>query len=286
MKTSITNAFLYITIIYVSYLAGSPLTHMVEIPVSFDRANVPIVEFTIDKKIIKFYLDTGAKGIHLPKDIADSIHGIKLTGRKVKSVDLSGKVREDNEFVIPELHINGMTFKNVVGQYLSAWGLGESEFELPVIGFDLLLQKELILDYPGKRLLMSDERIAFNKLFPSTQELEIKHADEGLIIFASIGKHKWPFVLDCGASISIIKTSADVEKELITPCTIKLPTGDCEKVNGSIHCSKETIDIELIRMPLPDQFKPMGVIGYNFLSKYAVYLSKNNDMIKISSKSD
>ena len=63
---------------------------MVEIPISFDRVNIPMVEMVIDKHHVRFYLDTGAAGLHLPKLIADTIQGLKLTGRTVKSVDLAG----------------------------------------------------------------------------------------------------------------------------------------------------------------------------------------------------
>ena len=146
-----------------------------------------MVEMALDKRHVKFYLDTGAKGLHLPKRIADTIHGVKLTGRTVKSVDLAGKVREDAEFMVPELQMNGMIFRNVIGQYLSDWGVGKSEFQLPVIGLDVLQQKELVIDFPRKRILMSDAPIAFDKLYHSAQDLQFTRADEGLVISAHIG---------------------------------------------------------------------------------------------------
>ena len=273
---------LVIIFIFSSSSAYSSSTPMVEIPISFDRANVPMVEMEINKHHIKFYLDTGAKGLHLPQLIADTIHGTKLTGRTVKSVDLSGKVREDTEFMVPELQMNGMIFHNVIGQYLSDWGVGKSEFQLPVIGLDVLQQKELVIDFPRKRILMSDAPIAFDALYQSVQDLQFTRADEGLVISAHIGSQELSFVLDCAASISIIKSSAGIDKALITPCTIDLPGGLCEAVSGHVDCGKEIIALQLIRMPLPEQFKPMGVIGYDFFRRCALYLSKDSDVMKIS----
>ena len=163
------------------------------------------------------------------------------TGRTVKSIDLAGKVREDTEFLIPELQMNGMIFRNVTGQYLSDWGVGKSEFQLPVIGFDVLQQKELVIDFPQKRILMSDAPILFDKLYKSAKNLRFTSADEGLIISAHIGSQEWSFVLDCAASISIIKDSAIIDKALISPCTINLPGGRCEAVSGHVDCGEEMI---------------------------------------------
>lgn len=273
---------LCIILILAPYSSCSSQTSVVEIPVSFDRGNIPMVGMVINSHPVKFYLDTGARGLHLPKTIAETIHGVQLTGRTIKSVDLSGKVREDKEFIIPELQMNGMVFHNITGQYLSAWGFGESEFQLPVIGLDVLLQKELVIDFPRKRLLMSDAPIAFDTLYSSTQNLPFRCVDEGIVVSAHIGKHEWPFVLDSGASISIIKTSANIDDSLITPCTIELPGGHCEKVNAHVECGNERVVLQLIRIQLPEQFKPMGVIGHDFFSQCAFYLSKDSDVMRIS----
>ncbi len=264
--------------------AYSSPTPTVEIPISFDNANLPMVEMELGKRHVKFYLDTGAKGLHLPKLIADAIPGVKLTGRTVKSVDLAGKVREDAEFMIQELHMNGIIFRNVTGQYLSDWGMGKSEFQLPVIGLDVLQQKELVIDFPQKRILMSDAPLAFDKLYHSTQDLQFTRADEGLAISAHIGDKEWCFVLDSAASISIVKSSAGIDKNLITPCKINLPGGRCEAASGHVDYGKEMIALQFIRMPFPEKFKPMGLIGYDFFSRCALYSSKDLETMKFACK--
>lgn len=274
--------FLYFILMLSPCLACSSSNPPVEILMSFDRANLPMVDMMIDKHQIRFYLDTGARGVHLPKAIADTIPGVTLTGRTVKSVDLAGKIREDAEFTIPELHMNGMVFSNVVGQYLSDWGVGESEFQLPVIGLDVLQQKNIVIDFPGSRILMSDDPIAFETLYPSAQNLQFTHADEGLVVSAHIGQYTWPFVLDCAASISIIKASASIDKNLISPCKIELPDGRCEAVSSHIDCGTDKIALQLIRMTLPEQFEPMGVIGYDFFSRCALYLSRDRHAMQVS----
>lgn len=262
--------------------ARSSSTPVVEIPISFDKANLPVVEMAFEGSHVKFYLDTGAKGLHLPKSIAHSIHEINLTGRTVKSVDLAGKVREDAEFMVPKLQMNGMVFHNVIGQYLSDWGVGESEFQLPVIGLDVLQQKELVIDFPRKRILMSDTPIAFDALYPSAQDLQFTRVDEGLAISVHVGNKEWSFVLDCAASISIIKSSATIDKGLIAPCAINLSGGLCEAVRGHVNVGEKMIALQLIRMPLPEQFKPMGVIGYDLFSRCALYVSKDFNTMKIA----
>lgn len=273
---------LYIAFIFAAHSAYPSSSSVVEIPISFDRANIPIVEMVIDNHSLKFYLDTGARGIHLPKEMADTLHGFQLTGRTVRSVDLAGNVRDDAEFIVPELQMNGLIFHNVVGQYLSDWGVGESEFQLPVIGLDVLQQKELVIDFPGKKILMSDAPIAFDTLYNSVHDLQFTRADEGLVISAHIGSKDFPFVLDCAASISIMDCAGGVDEDLIIPCNLDLPDGRCEAVSGHIDCGEKRIALQFIRMPLPEQFKPMGVIGYDFFSRCALYLGQDQDTMKIA----
>jgi hypothetical protein len=274
--------FSCIAFILISYSAYSSSANLVEIPISFDNANLPIVEMTIDTHRFKFYLDMGAKGLHLPEETLGIIDGAHLTGRTISSIDLAGNVREDAEFIIPELQINGLTFHNVNGQSLSNWGVGESEFSLPVVGIDVLRQKDFIIDFPRKRLLISDTPIDFGTLYPSTKDLRFEDIDEGLAVSVYVGENEWPFVLDSAASISIINASADIEEELITPCALDLPWGPCEKVSAHIDCGSRNFVLDLILMPLPDQFKPMGVIGYDFFSQCALCISKDNDSMKIA----
>lgn len=282
--TAVYRRIILLCIIFIlsTVSARSSSTPVVEIPISFDKANLPVVEMAFEGSHVKFYLDTGAKGLHLPKSIAHSIHEINLTGRTVKSVDLAGKVREDAEFMVPKLQMNGMVFHNVIGQYLSDWGVGESEFQLPVIGLDVLQQKELVIDFPRKRILMSDTPIAFDALYPSAQDLQFTRVDEGLAISVHVGNKEWSFVLDCAASISIIKSSATIDKGLIAPCAINLFGGLCEAVRGHVNVGEKMIALQLIRMPLPEQFKPMGVIGYDLFSRCAFYVSKDFNTMKIA----
>jgi hypothetical protein len=267
-----------------SYLETAPAASkaMIEIPLTFDRANLPMVDLTLNEQQEKCYLDTGARGLHLPKAIAEKIQGLQLTGKTVKSIDLAGKVREDETFIIPEVRLNGMVFRDLPGQFLSPWGFGKSEFQLPVIGLDVFQRKELVIDFPQKRLLVSEQPIPFAQLYPSAQNLPMTLADEGLVISVQVGGQELPMVLDCAASISMLKTSAKIDTALLSPCTLELPGGACEMVSGYAMYGTERLALQLIRQPLPEQFKPMGIVGHDFFSQCALYLSANSDVLKIA----
>lgn len=263
-------------------LASCAAAPVVEIPLSFDRANIPMVEILVDHQRLKLYLDTGARGLHLPRPVAEGITGLHMTGRKNSSVDLAGKVREDEAFVIPELRMAGMSFREVAGQYLSPWGLGRAEHELPVIGLDVLLSKDLVIDFPRKRLLLSDNKIDFDALYPAVHRLALTRADEGVVVAVKVGEQAWPYVLDTGASISITRASARVEASLLEPCSIPLPEGRCEAVKGHIDSGDLSIPVQLIRMPLPERFKPMGIVGADLFAQCALYIGKGSDTLKLS----
>ena len=255
---------------------------VVEIPLAFDRAGIPMIDIGVDGQALRLYLDTGARGLHLPRAVAESIAGLRLSGRKNTSVDLAGKLREDETFLIPELHMAGMTFHQVAGQYLSPWGLGRAEYELPVIGLDVLLSKNLVIDFPHQRLLLSDEPIDFEALYPAVHQLPFIRAEEGLVVAVQVGNRAWPYVLDTGASISITKASANLDASLLAPCEIPLPQGRCEAVAGHIDSGDLSIPLQLIRMPLPERFKPMGIIGADLFSRCALYIGKGSDALKLS----
>ena len=266
----------------VAIIESSAAAPVVEIPLSFDRANIPMVEVLVDHQRLKLYLDTGARGLHLPRPIAESMTGLRMTGGKNSSVDLVGKVREDEAFVIPELRLAGLDFHEVAGQTLSPWGLGRAEHELPVIGLDVLLSKDLVIDFPHKRLLLSDGKIDFEALYPAVRSLALTRADEGLVVAVKVGEQEWPYVIDTGASISITKASANVNASLLEPCSIPLPEGRCEAVKGHIDSGDLSIPVQLIRMPLPERFKPMGIVGADLFAQCALYIGKGSDTLKLS----
>ena len=255
---------------------------VVELPLTFDRAGIPMIDVALSSQTLRLYLDTGARGLHLPPAVADSIAGLHLTGRKNTSVDLAGKLREDAAFTIPELSMAGMTFHNVTGQYLSPWGLGRAEYELPVVGLDVLLSKKLVIDFPRQRLMLSDEPIDFEARYQAVHTLPLVHADEGLTVAVRVGRQDWPFVLDTGASISIIKAAVNVDASLLAPCAIPLPEGRCEAAAGYIDSGDLAIPLQLIRMPLPERFKPMGIVGADLFSRCALYLAKGSDTLMLS----
>ena len=241
-----------------------------------------MVDVDVDGQALRLYLDTGARGLHLPRAVADSVAGLHLTGHKNTSVDLAGKLREDEAFTIPELSMAGMIFHDVAGQYLSPWGLGRAEYDLPVVGLDVLLDKNLVIDFPHQRLLLSDKPIDFKARYPAVHTLPLTHAAEGLSVAVRVGRQDWPFVLDTGASISIIKATVDVDASLLVPCAIPLPEGRCEAVAGYIDNGDLSIPLQLIRMPLPERFKPMGIVGADLFTRCALYLAKGSDTLKLS----
>lgn len=263
-------------------LASFAAAPVVEIPLAFDRANIPMVDLVVDEQRLTFYLDTGARGLHLPKAVADAITGLHMSGRANSSVDLAGKVREDEAFVIRDLSIAGMRFHEVAGQYLSPWGLGQAEHDLPVIGLDVLLSKDLVIDFPRRRLLLSDEPIDFEALYPAVHRLALTRADEGLVVGVKVGGQEWPYVLDTGASISMTKASVGVDASLLEPCSIPLPDVRCEAVKGHIDSGDLSIPLQLIRMPLPERFKPMGIVGADLFGRCAIHIGKGSDMLELS----
>lgn len=252
-------------------IARAPTPSWVEIPIVFDRAGLPMVDMPIDGKDARFYLDIGARGLHLPPDLVDRIRGLERIDSAVRSIDLAGKTRTDRAFAIRELRMGGLVFHDLRGQTLSDWGIGKAEFQLPVVGLDVLDQKAFVIDFPGRRLLLSDSAIPFDSLHPSARALPSAQAREGLLVDVLVGGRKLPFVLDCASSISIVKASAGLDDSLFRPCALDLPGAKCEMAGARLGSGGEPIELRLVRMPIPDRFVPTGIVGRDFFGRCALY---------------
>lgn len=82
-----------------------------QLPIHLDQNGRPITELAIGKHRVPVLIDTGSNtGLHLTKDVMAMIPGLKLTGKKIRSLDLAGKERESDEFIVPDFVANGVHF--------------------------------------------------------------------------------------------------------------------------------------------------------------------------------
>jgi hypothetical protein len=241
----------------------------VSVPLTIDKG-IPIAQLTINGATFPFMVDTGSRiTLHLRPEVMAAMPGLKLTGRKKKSFDLAGKVQEDDEFMIPDLVINGVSFGEVTGVAYSAWGLdigGDAgQPKASVIGLGLFEKQPFVYDYPASVLRFGAPLDMGEGWRPQAYEL----LPEGII--ATFGnKHaRYRMGFDSGANISMVKrASVLAQKDETGTCDLFGPEQPCAYVAVALPGGPEFMPF---LMDLPDDFNADGIAGSDFFEHYALY---------------
>lgn len=242
----------------------------VAVPLTIDQA-IPVARLTINGATFPFTVDTGSRGtVHLLPEVMAAIPGLKLTGRKKKSFDLAGKVRENDEFVIPDLVINGVSFGEVTGVAYAAWGLdigdAAGQPKASVIGLGLFEKQPFVYDYSARVLRFGAPLIIGEGWRPQAYEL----LPEGIVATFANEHARYRMGLDSAASISMVKR--------VSVLAQKDETGECDRFGPGKPCAYVAValpggpEFMPFLMDLPDAFKADGIAGSDFFQHYAVYV--------------
>lgn len=242
----------------------------VAVPLTLDHG-IPVVQLTIAGVASPFTFDIGSsRTVHLTRDVMARIPGLQLTGRKLKSLDLTGKVQEEDEFTIPDLVVNGVSFGPVTGVAYAPWGLNIGrDAEQPhhsVIGLGLFARQPFVYDHAGRVLRFGAP------LSPGQgwQPLPYEKAHEGIVARFSSARATYRLVFDTGSNISLVKPqSVRAQHDVPGPCTTFGPDTPCESIAVSLPGGPQWTPYLL---PLPAEFAPDGLAGTDFFAHYAVYV--------------
>lgn len=245
----------------------------------------PVVELELGGARIPFMFDTGSNtALHLTPEVMARIPGLKLTGRKIKSMDLTGKLRESDEFAIPAFALNGVQFGEIKGVALQPWGLelGKEQGAAPrapmsVIGLPLFARQPFVYDYAGKQLRFGAGVEAAQGWQPLAYEL----APEGLIATLGNARGSYRLVLDSAANISVVKRSrAEKMNDETGDCPMQLGAGRaCKYVQISLKDGAASVTPLLA--DLPDAFTADGIAGSDFFQHYAVYIDQAGGRVAV-----
>jgi hypothetical protein len=254
----------------VALLAAAAARAEVSVPLALEKG-IPVAQLTIAGATYPFTFDLGSgRAVHLTRDVMARIPGLKLTGRKVRSADLAGTIREEEEFVIPDLVINGISFGEVTGVSYEAWGLtiGEGAGPPPhsVIGLALFEKQPFVYDQ-GKLELRFGAPLTIGKEWhPMSHE----RAHEGIVMTLSNPRAKYRMVFDTAANLSLVKPQpVQAQGDRTATCDLFGPARPCEYVTVALEGG---VPLKSYLMPLPDRFAADGILGADFFQAYAVYV--------------
>ena len=290
--TNISKLKNYIPILLMSFAISvkADTANSAQLPIHLDQNGRPITELAIGKHRVPVLIDTGSNtGLHLTKDVMAMIPGLKLTGKKIRSLDLAGKERESDEFIVPDFVANGVHFGEVRGEALIPWGLAlgkekkKRTKQISVIGLPLFERTPMLYDLAAKRIQFGAIELKQN----GWHELAFERLKEGLVTQFSSERNQYKLVLDSAANASIMKQSLVFSnQEPIQKCDFNLgPDRECRLLDlqhvASSADEGTTSHLKALLIELPSQFKADGITGSDFFRQNAIFIDLANQRVAL-----
>lgn len=287
-------------------ISKTALAQEIQLPLTFIKdINIPEVVLKINGKPEKFILDTGSQtALHLPLNTLKQLPETIQIPTTNKSLDLSGKIKESDQFLIKHLNINGLEFQNIEAMELKPWGWNYSsnpeqkkppvpDESIPVVGLTLFQEHILTLDIAHRKIII-DDRNNPNRLSHQWTVFPYKiHPKEGMVIKFTDLKKTYNLILDTGASMSFLKGTSRSEK---LSNSKKITTDNTEKTTLRLNKRGYPITVKIYpdnptirKIPvraaimdgMPAEFESDGLLGIDFLQKYSVRIDQKNHQLWI-----
>jgi len=254
-----------------------------QIPVKFTSSRIPYVEIEINSQKFFLEIDSGSDfELSVKKEIIEKING-RFTG-KIFHQGSKGNESESSKYLIPKIKMGKVNFNNTTAHdgYTDEgghiWGKkkhGDVEIS-GTIGRKLLgISNNLLLDFKNAVFFLIRTRKDLKHLrkegYFVENLIEIPfEGDKNRIIFlvdTDVGEKK--FLLDTGATVSIIKPSfvTEEERKEIRQHMMFMTTSKFVITNHDFG------GMELHFYDIPDKFDDIdGILGMDFCRKHVIYL--------------
>ncbi len=256
------------------------------VPLELDgkMKGMPIVKVKIGEKVLRLALDTGADKVlfAITPNALNEIN-VRYSTAIEKNLDAKGTLYKSRTFKIPEVKIGELQLNNVTATEELRDSPDDSE---GIIGNRLFDNCNVLIDYSQSHMILYP-----NTSLPSDLELSqwtqisFKHEDIGIVIQGQLSNEKRTlrFCLDSGAVVA---------NEEGKPLGILQPKSlvDQDKVKDTkTYTDYLTIDgknIGLMDFYFLDYAQPPvdGFLGYNFFSKYKVFIDFTKQVMYIKVK--
>lgn len=264
-------------------------TSAMEIPLTFDKSLLPMSNVTINGVSGEFMIDTGSlTPFHFSKEFIAKTPGVKVTGEKERSMDLSGRIYTNDKFLIDKAMINGMPFNYVEGVSLTPWGLVLENGEKPnsmVIGLKLFKDKVILIDYEKKKLSVVENISQLKTDLSQWISLPLVVNEEGVTIEIKNGNEKYKMNLDTGATLSLFwkeRIKTDYDAISCEEVMSNLDQNNCNAMKVLVNGAENKLIINT--MLVDGDFKHMnvdGVIGNNFIRNHKILIDFPNNKLFI-----
>ncbi len=262
------------------------------IPITFNRAGVPVLKTKIGECTYSMKLDLGSKfQITLCETVLDSLD--KEPREIVHWRDAKGNFYESPSFSIPKITI-GDTFvlKNLIAvqkgiQYeknVTIWNDNKNISE-PVafgsLGRPLLEKTNLLLDFPHSVIFLCKDKRSLKKAGFSLEEMikvPLEITPKGMIIKTETDQGVLKLLIDTCASISLVRASHFQNQEYPKESHgFEVFTSSKFLIEGKDFGKQEFLLYDIT----PELHELDGVLGMDFLEKRIIYVDYSNRVVFI-----
>jgi len=256
------------------------------VPLELDgkMKGMPIVKVKIGEKVLRLALDTGADKVFfaITPNALNEIN-VKYSTDIEKNLDAKGTLYKSRTFEIPEVKIGELQLNNVTASEELRDSPDDSD---GIIGNRLFDYFNVLIDYSQSHMILYP-----NTSLPSDLELShwtqisFKHEDIGIVIQGRLGNQErnLRFCLDSGAvsaneegkPLGLLRSNSLVAQDKVK---------DTKTYTDYLTIGGEnigTMDFYFLNFTQP----PVdGFLGYNFFSKYKVFIDFTKQVMYIKAK--
>ena len=253
------------------------------VPLELDgkMKGMPIVNVKIGEKVLHLALDTGADKVFLAitPNVLNEIN-VRYSDAIEKNLDAKGNLYKSRTFKIPEVKIGELQLNNVT----AAEELRDSPDDSDgIIGNRLFDNFNVLIDYSQSHMILyPNTGLPFDLELSQWMPIPFKHEDIGIVIQGQLSSQKRTlrFCLDSGAVV------ANAEGKPLGILQPKSLTAQDKVKDTKTYTDYLTIggkNIGLMDFYLLDYAQPPvdGFLGYNFFSKYKVFIDFTKQVMYI-----
>tara|TARA_R110002110_G_scaffold383245_2_gene594579 strand:- start:13763 stop:14653 length:891 start_codon:yes stop_codon:yes gene_type:complete len=261
------------------------LTQCINLPIQYNKLNIPTTHLLINGKSIEFVIDLGKKqALTLDKELAESLTSDTYNIHTVAQTDLTGEQSNVQTGTIPTVILNGMLFQNINFDLYSPWGLWMNtraeDNNLPnnTIGRDLFMNEKGILYYSRKNKNLhwcKAEKPDFEQHSKNIIWMPLEEDQEGIHITTEHKDKVLNFVLDSAATVSLIKpyTWVNFKDNDLYPDTKDLVYID------DLNIKNNPITTLAYKYSFPENFTSDGLMGDSFFQQTDLIIDTVNNKV-------
>lgn len=199
------------------------------VPFQYVKGRI-LLPLEVEGHSLRVLMDTGGDlSLTLSDAVLKKLRGVKATGKTARMGDLTGAIQEHPVHTLSALTFAGRSFANVEVIPDHQWGLGTrkslSSPEDGVMGMGILGKQPFTLDLAGKTLYVGDRRQCADKLGKQWLEQPLHVDGNGLNVAFALDGQAQRFVIDSGATISILHPTSVPKGEHLQACQQRMPNG-------------------------------------------------------------